>query len=437
MQLPGATPASTGRPRGSDLPVTASLWRHTDFMKLWLGQTVSELGSVVTRTAVPLVALLVLGAGPLQMALLVVSASLAVLLFGLVAGAWVDRLRRRPLLICADAIRAVLLLSVPVAYLVGRLGIAQLYAVVFLEGCLGALFDAAYPAYVPTLIGITRVVEGNSKLATSSSLAEIGGPGLGGGLVQLIGAPFAILVDALSFVVSAVSLVLIRRPEPARPVPEVPTPIRREIAAGLALVARHPVLVPLALRSVGAHVAGSFYGVLYTLFLIEDLHLSPFLFGVVVSAGGVGSLIGSFVASRAIARLGIGPALIWSAAGASLIGVLTPLAGGPLLLATLMVLLPQLLGDGLQTVEGVAELSLIQGVVPDHMLGRVNATLEVFSHGIAYPLGALLAAALAGWIGVRGGIAIGWAGMAVSILVLVWSPLPRVRLPSDALAIEP
>ena len=176
--------------------VTASLWRHADFMKLWAGQTVSELGSVVTRTAVPLVALLVLGAGPLEMALLVVSASLAVLLVGFFAGAWVDRLRRRPLLIWADAIRAVVLFSIPAAYQMGVLRIEQLYVVVFVEGCLGALFDAAYPAYVPSLIGVDRVVEGNSKLATSSSLAEIGGPGLGGGLVQVIGAPLSILVDA-------------------------------------------------------------------------------------------------------------------------------------------------------------------------------------------------------------------------------------------------
>ncbi len=405
-------------------------------MKLWAGQTVSELGSVVTRTAVPLVALLVLGAGPTEMALLVVAASLAVLLVGLVAGAWVDRLRRRPLLIAADAIRAVLLLSVPAAYLGGVLGMQQLYLVVFLEGCLGALFDAAYPAYVPSLIGVDRVVEGNSKLATSSSLAEIGGPGLGGGLVQLIGAPLAILVDAISFAVSAVSLLLIRHREPVRPAGTTPMHMRREIVEGLELVRRHPVLVPLTLRSVIAHVAGSFYGVLYTLYLINDLHLSPFLLGVVVSAGGVGSLVGSLFASRVINRLGFGPALIWMAAGASAIGVLTPLAGGPLLLATTMVFLPQLIGDGLQTVEGVAELSLIQSVIPDRVLGRVNATLEVFSHGIAYPVGALTAAAVASIIGIRGGIAIGWAGMAISILLLVLSPLPRIRQPSDVPAVE-
>ena len=416
--------------------VNGSLWRNADFMKLWAGQTISQLGSVVTRTAVPLVALLVLGAGPLQMALLIVSGSLAVLLVGFFAGAWVDRLRRLPLLIWADAIRAILLLSIPAAYLAGLLRIEQLYLVVFLQGCLGALFDAAYPAYVPSLIGVDRLVEGNSKLATSSSIAEIGGPGLAGGLVQAIGAPLAILVDAISFVGSALSLLLIRNREMARPPRPSGTAIRLEILEGLRLVRRHAVLVPLTLRSIIAHVAGSFYGVLYTIFLIEELHLSPLLLGVVVSAGGVGSLIGSFFASRVIARLGFGPALIWTATGASVLGVLTPFAGGPLVLATLMVFLPQLVGDGLQTIESVAELSLIQGVIPDRILGRVNATLEVFSHGIAYPLGALLAAVLAGWIGVRAGIAIGWAGMALSIVLLVLSPLPRIRHHADVLALE-
>lgn len=413
---------------------TASLWRHADFLKLWAGQTISELGSVVTRTAVPLVALLVLGAGPLEMALLVVSASLAILLVGFAAGAWVDRLRRRPLLIWTDAIRAFLLLSIPLAYAAHALHMEQLYVVMFAEACLGALFDAAYPAYVPSLIGVDRVVDGNSKLATSSSIAEIGGPGLAGALVQFVSAPFALLVDALSFAVSAISLVLIRAPEPERPARSVATPMRHEILEGLRLVRRHRVLLAMTLRSVVAHVAGSFYGVLYVLYLIRELHLSPFLLGVVVSAGGVGSLVGSFFAARVISRFGLGPSLIGTAIGASLLGVLTPLAQGPLVLATTMVLIPQLIGDGLQTIEGVAEISLIQGMIPDRILGRVNATLGVFSHGIAYPIGALAAAAVSGLIGIRGGIAIGWAGMALSILLLVLSPLPRVRKPSDFVA---
>jgi MFS family permease len=417
--------------------LTPSLWRHADFLKLWTGQTVSQLGSVVTRTAVPLVALLVLRAGPFEMALLVVAASLATLLVGLVAGAWVDRLRRRPLLIWADALRALLLLSIPAAYLADVLTFEQLYVVMFFESCLGSVFSAAYPAYVPSLIGVDRVVEGNSKLATSDSIAEIGGPGLAGALVQVIGAPFAILVDAISFAVSAVSLMLIRTHEPARPPRNLASPIRGEIVEGLRTVRRHRVLFPMALRSVVAHVAGSFYGVLYTIYLIEELHLEPFLLGVVISAGGVGALVGSLFASRVIRRLGLGPALIWTAVGASALGILTPLAQGPILIAFLMVFIPQLVGDGLQTIESVAETSLIQGVVPDRVLGRVNATLETFSHGIAYPIGALLAAALAGVIGVRGGIALGWAGMAISLLLLVFSPLPRIRVAADAATLDP
>jgi MFS family permease len=408
-----------------------SLWRHADFLRLWTGQTISRLGSVVTRTALPLVALLALGAGPREMAYLVISGSAGVLVVGLVAGAWVDRLRRRPILVWTDVIRAALLFSIPAAYAIGALRIEQLYAVAFLEACLASLFNAAYPAYVPSLIGTDRLVEGNSKLATSSSIAEIGGPGLAGTLVQIGGAPFAILVDAFSFVVSAVSLAIIRSPEPLRPARDTTSRIGHEIVEGLWAVRRHAVVFPLALRSILGHVFGSFYGVLYSLYLLQDLHLDPFLLGIVISAGGVGSLVGSVFASRAIAALGIGPAIIWMALAASALGVLTPLAQGPVAVATLMVFLPQLIGDGLQTIEGVAEVSLVQGLIPDRILGRANATLEVVSHGIGYPIGALGAAAIAEQIGVRGAIAVGWAGMAASILFLVLSPVPRVRTAAE------
>jgi MFS family permease len=410
---------------------TPSLWQHTDFLKLWTGQTISRLGSVVTRTALPLVALLVLGAGPREMAFLVISASLGVLLVGLVAGAWVDRIRRRPILVWTDIVRAALLFWVPVAYGIGALRIEQLYAVAFIESCLASLFNSAYPAYVPSLIGTDRVVDANSKLATSSSIAEIGGPGLAGTLVQIAGAPFAILVDAFSFVASAVSLALIRTPEPLRPTRDTTTRIAREIVEGLSAVRRHAVVFPLALRSILGHVFGSFYGVLYGLYLLQELHLDPFLYGIVVSAGGVGSLVGSIFASRVIRALGIGPAIIWMALGSSAIGVLTPLAQGPLLVATIMVFLPQLIGDGMQTVEGVGEISLVQGLIPDRILGRANATLEVVSHGIGYPIGALVAAAIAERIGVRGAIAVGWAGMAASLLFLIFSPLPRVKTAAE------
>jgi MFS family permease len=409
-----------------------SLWQHPDFMRLWAGQTVSRLGSVVTRTAVPLVAVLVLGAGPAEMAGLVIAASLAVLLVGFVAGAWVDRVRRRPLLIGSDIIRAGVLFSIPVAHALDALSMNQLYVVMFVDSCLAVVFNAAYPAYVPSLIGTDRLVEGNSKLATSSSIAEIGGPSIAGALVSAFSAPFAVLIDAFSFLASAVSLLLIRTPEPARPVRGLDIPLRHEILEGLQLIRRHRILYPLAIRSIIGHTAGSFYGVLYTLFLVEELDLEPFVLGVVISAGGIGSLVGSFAAARVIRRLGLGRAFIWSAVGASAIGILTPLAQGPLFLVVLMVLLPQLLGDGLQTIEEVAEISLVQGQTPDRILGRVNATMEVLTHGIAFPIGALLAATAAEWVGIRGGIFIGWAGMAIAILPLVLSPLTRLRMATDA-----
>jgi MFS family permease len=416
---------------------TQSLWQHQDFLKLWVGQTVSELGTVVTRTAVPLVALLVLGAGPWELAALVIVTSAGVLLVGLFAGAWVDRLRRRPVLIWDDFIRAALLLSIPVAYAVGALRMEQLYVVMFLEACLGALFDAAYPAYLPTLIGRDRLIEGNSRLATSSSIAEIGGPSFAGALVQVVSAPFAILVDAVSFVVSALTLLMIRAPEPPRPPREARTRIVHEIAEGLRVVRRHAIVFPLAARSVPAHVFGAFYGVLYSIYLLRELHLDPFLLGIVISAGGVGALVGSLFASRVVNALGIGRALVVTAIAASVVGVLNPLAQGPVALAALMVFLPQLIGDGLQTIEGVAERSLIQGVIPDRVLGRVNATLDVVSHGMGYPLGALIAAFVAEAIGVRGAMAIAWAGMALSIVFIVFSPIPRLRSASDFVAANP
>lgn len=416
---------------------TTSLWRHGDFMRLWVGQTISEFGSVVTRTAVPLVAILVLGAGPFELALIVALSSLGRLAVGLVAGAWVDRLRRRPLMIADDLARAALLLWIPLAHALGILRIEHLYVLVLVEAALSSLFDAAYPAYVPTLIGRSRLVEGNSKLAMSSSIAEVGGPGFAGALVQVIGAPLAMLVDAVSYVVSAISITLIRTPEPERQPRIGSSRITHEIAEGLRAVGRHRILLPLGARSVPDHLFGAFYGVLYSLYLLNELHLDPFLLGIVISAGGVGSIFGSVFASRVIRALGLGPAIVWMSVAASAIGILTPLAQGPVVLATLMVFLPQLIGDGLKTIEGVAELSTVQGVTPDRVLGRVNATLDAVAHGIAYPLGALGAAVVAEQIGIRGAIAIAWAGMGASILLLVFSPIPRLRSAEDYVPAEP
>jgi predicted MFS family arabinose efflux permease len=244
------------------------------------------------------------------------------------------------------------------------------------------------------------------------------------------------LVDAVSYVASAMSLGLIRTPEPARPPRGAASRITQEIVEGLRAVRRHAVVLPIALQSIPDHVFGAFYGVLYSLYLLEELHLDPFLLGVVISAGGVGSLIGSFFASSVVASLGIGRAMIATFIAASAVGILTPLAQGPLALATLMVFLPQLIGDGLKTISGIAEISLVQGVTSDRVLGRVNATLDVVAHGLAYPIGALAAAFVAELIGVRGAIAIAWIGMSLSVLFVVFSPIPRLRTAADHVRAE-
>jgi MFS family permease len=405
--------------------VSSSLWRAADFLKLWAGQTVSEMGSVVTRTALRLVALLTLGAGIAEMAYLVVAASTGVLLVGLVAGAWVDRLPRRPVLIWTDIIRAGLLFSIPAAAAAGALRIEQLYVVAFVEACLGTLFDSAYHSYLPSLVGVDRVLEGNAKLSLSSSVAEVGGPGLAGALVQVASAPVAILVDAVSFVVSAVSLIAIRAREAPRS-RELRQTIGREIAEGLRFVRRHALVFPIAASSVSEHFFGSFYAALYSLYLLEVLGLTPFLLGVVISAGGIGSLVGAAFAGRVVRRIGIGRSILVMMLASSAIGILTPLASGPLAVATLMVFLPQLIGDGTNTIQWIAQDTVVQTAVPDRVLGRVNATLDVLSHGAA-PFGALVAAAIAESFGVRTAIGIAWFGGLASVLFIVFSPLPRLR----------
>jgi len=394
----------------------SSLWRDADFLRLWTGQTVSELGSVVTRTALPLVALLTLGAGPAEMAYLVVARSSGVLLVGLFAGAWVDRLPRRPVLIWTD---------VPVTAAVGTLGIAQLYAVAFLEACFGTLFHSAYRSYLPSLVGVEGLLEGNAKLSQSSSVAEVGGPGLAGALVQIVSAPFAILVDAVSFVASAISLVAIRAQEVPRS-RELRQTIGREIVEGLRFVRSHALVLPIAASSISEHFFGSFYAALYSLYLLEVLGLTPLLLGIVISAGGVGSLVGATFAGRVVRRIGIGHAIFVMMLASSVIGVLTPLASGPLFVATLMVFLPQLIGDGMNTIEWVARDTVVLTAVPDRVLGRVNATLDVLSHGAA-PFGALVAAAIAERYGVRAAISVAWLGMLASVLFIAFSPLPRLR----------
>jgi MFS family permease len=434
-----AVPAATVVPAA---PVVAepasrrrSLWTNLDFVKLWSGQTISGLGSRITREGIPLTAVIVLHAGTMQMGFLSALGGAAMLVFGLVAGVWVDRLRRRPILIAADLGRAAILVSVPAAAVADVLSMGQLYAVAALAGILTVFFDVAYQSYLPALVDREQILDGNSKLALSSSIAEIAGPGLTGVLVQLITAPIAILFDAVSFLFSALMVLLIRKPElPA--VPREPEHLVAETLAGVRFIFREPSLRALGLRSATMFFFMGFLGSLYMLYAIEILHLRPAILGIVIAMGGVGAMVGSVVAPRIVRRFGLGPTFVVASLVQGLTTLLIPLAGlvgtpGTLqIFAVACLMVPQLFGDMAFMVYNINEITLRQTVAPEHVLGRVNAGMNLLARGIL-PIGSLIGGILAAALGVRATLALAAAGVVLSTLWLFASPLRRLNNPSD------
>jgi predicted MFS family arabinose efflux permease len=402
------------------------LWRDSDFMKLWVGQTISLLGSHITGSGLPLAALLVLSATPAQMGVLAAVGSFPVLVVGLVAGVWVDRLRRRPIMITTDLLRALLLLTVPLAAFSGRLGMPQLYVVAALAGVLAVFFDVAYQAYLPTLVERARVLEGNARLTLSSSAAEIIGPGLAGMLVQALTVPVAILFDSLSFLVSVGSLALIRKPEP----PPAPAEERRhalaEARVGLAWVAGQPLLRAFAASAALRSFFGNYFAALYGLYAIRVLGLGPAALGVTIGAGGAGSIVGALLAERLSGRVRLGPLLIGSLIFSNIMGFFIPLARGPALLAMACLIVGQFFGDSAGTLYAINEVSLRQAITPDRVLGRVNASMQLLQVGVA-PLGALVGGLLATMIGVRPTVWLAVAGQLLGLLPLLMSPVKTLR----------
>jgi len=402
------------------------LWQHPDFVKLWSAHTISEFGSRITREGLPLLGVITLGASSSQMALLGVAGMAPVIVLGLVAGVWVDRLHRRPILVITDLGRALLLLSIPILAVLGQLQMWHLYIVAALIGILTVFFNVADQSYLPFLVGREQVVEGNSKLGVSSSVAEVGGPPLAGVLVQLITAPFAILLDALSFLASALFVGSIRAPEPPLVVHDERPHFLRSIAEGAKVLIRNPILRPLVAVAGMVSFFGGFFGPLYALYAIRELHITPGILGLIVGAGGVGSLIGAIFTVRISRRFGVGPTLIATFALSGTLNLFIPLAGGALWLASIMMFIPQLFGDMMATVYGINERSLRQSITPDHLLGRTNASMHFIAGGLN-TLGLLVGGALGDTIGPRSTLFIAVIGMMLATLWLVYSPLWRLR----------
>ncbi|HXI45255.1 MAG TPA: MFS transporter [Candidatus Acidoferrales bacterium] len=415
-------------PRAAPAPAAASLRDNGAFVRLWTAGTVSYVGSFVTRTALPLAAIIVLKAGPLEISALRSLEFAGYLIVGLFAGAWVDRLRRRPLMVGADLGRAALLGSIPIAAAAGVLGMPQLIVVAFFAATLSVFFNTASRAYLPTIVPTERLVAANSALSASASAAEFTGFGLSGFLVQFLTAPIAITIDAISYVASAVLLLTIRRPEPPPPPVADREPVIREIREGIGVVNRSPVLRALMLAHAATHVMWGVYGSIYLLFAIDEIRLEPAAIGIIAALGGVGSFIGAAFAGRVSARLGLGAAMIaglaLSAAGDALIPLVP---AGAVVLGSAMLIAQQLIGDSAGTVYEILETSLTQTIVEGRILGRVNATVG-FVTTLTALAGAVLGGVAAELIGLRGAMVLGVAGGATAVLFVWFSPVRRLRV---------
>ncbi|GII25832.1 MFS transporter [Planosporangium mesophilum] len=399
------------------------LWRDRDFALLWTGQTVSEFGSMVTLIALPLVAVVGLRATPFEVGLVTAASSVAWLVVGLPAGVWVDRVRRRPLMIWADLGRAVALATVPAAWALDALTVGQLIGVAAITGLLTVLFDVAYPVYLPAVVGRDRLIEANGKLQASASVAGIGGPGLGGLLVQLAGAPFALLADAVSFVFSALTVVGVRAVEEVAHRSDR-TSLRADLSDGLRYVLRHPFPRTLALAGATANFVFGGYEAVSFVFLAREVGLAGGLIGLLFGVGTAGGLVGALLANRLAGRFGDARVVTLAPAVSVVGGLLVPLTGRGAGLA--WYLAGSLLVNASITVFNVCMRSAVQISTPPRLLGRTVASIRLFSRG-ALPLGAVTAGVLASVLAARTTVAVLMALLVVTPVLLRLSPLGRVR----------
>lgn len=417
-------------PWAKSLRLRGALWHNQDFRRLWAAQTISQFGSEITGLALPLVAILVLDASTFEVAALAVVDWLPFFLFSLPAGVWIDRLPRRPILVAADLGRAAALGSIPIAYVFDVLTLPQLYLVGLLAGTCTVFFDLSYQSYLPSVVARDELGEGNAKLEVSRSSAQVAGPGLAGVLVSAVTAPYAILVDAISFVASALFLARIERPEPKpeRSAEHRPA-FRAEIREGLSFVLRHPLLRPIVIFVGISNVFVNMLFAIYLVYAVRELGLDATTIGLIFSLGSLGSLIGAVTANRIARTIGIGPGLITVATTGGLGLLLIPLATGDLVIPLLVA--ASMLWGFFVLNYFVSAISLIQAITPDHLLGRTNASRRFLVQGVI-PVGALLGGTLGTVLGLRPTIAIGAVGASIAVLPLAFSPLRSVRTTADA-----
>ena len=407
-----------------------TLRSNRDFVRLWIGQSISQVGSQVTLLALPLIAIRVLDAGPFEVGVLAAAETAPFLLIGLPAGVWVDQWRRRSVLIAADVGRAAALATVPVAFAFDVLTMGQLYGVAAATGVLTVFFDVAYQSYLPTLVEHRQLVDANSRLELSRSAAQVAGPGLAGVLVQLVRGPMAIAADSVSFGVSALFVARIRTTE-GKPVgsEQSTASMRTRIAEGLQYVVRHPLLGRIAATTAVFNFFSAVGMAVFLIYAVRRLGIDPAVVGAIFSIGSIGFVLGSMVTRRATQLLGVGPALALAGAVQGAAFLLVPLAPRGAAVAFFMVAF--ILEAVAAPVYGITQVSLRQTITPARMQGRTNATMRVLVWG-ALPLGSVVGGVVGARVGLRATVWVAALGTTVSVLPLLGPSLLRVRAMPDA-----
>ena len=418
---------SYGRLPSPGFPMSPSktLWRDHDFVRLWLAQSISAFGARITREGLPILAITSLAAPPGALGILAAVGGGAALVVGLTSGGFIDRSARRPILIGADLLRAVVLASLPLAAVFGVVTLPHLLAVAMLVSGASVAFDIASHAYLPALIGKPQLVEGNAKLAATDAVAEVGGPALAGVLFQWLTAPVAVIVNAGTYLASAAFLASLRSAE-TRPEPEPRGSWTQDLTQGFRLAWAEKRVRSLLLMSLAQGLFGGVFAALYILFALRTLGLPTSLLGLAIAAGGVGALLGAGLGPWLARRLGIGPAIIATIFCGAISAIAISLAPTERTGALTVLVLTQVTGDAFGVAAGVLMASLRQSLLPQSVLGRVGGAFHATA-GAAAILGALGGGVLGGLIGPRLALATAGAGLLVIPLIGALSPLRHVR----------
>jgi len=395
-------------------------------MRLWAAQTVSSFGARITREGLALASVLTIDARPWQLGILAALALGPGLLVGLVAGGFVDRARKRGIMIGSDLARTAVLATVPVAAWLHVLSMNQLYVVALAMGALSVLFNIADRAYLPHLIAREHLMEGNTKLSTTDSLAEIGGPALAGTLVTLLTAPFAIAVNAGTYLFSAIFLFLIREREDLSDEHKKRATMLSDLRTGFVAYLGDPRIRPLMLMAGLNPLFGGVFSALYIIFAVKTLGLHPWLRGLVIGVGGVASLIGTGTSPLLVRRFGIGRTIVYGYLIAGLSAICVPLAATPTWFAVAMLTTAQLFGDSFAVAGMIPSASLQQSVIPRRLLGRAGAAMSV-AGGAPAVVGALLGGLAGSFLSPRLALLLAASGIALTPLLGVFSPLPSLK----------